>query len=145
MAIVNTHYGFCAKGGALNFTYTGNYNVRDDGVVELLTSGTIAFLNPAVIDIFCVGGGAGGGGGVLSGVNSAGGGGGGGYYGGGGGGGAGTLSTNQAGGGGGGSSLLAKAVTYNGLSTNITSKLVGTNPSSSGGAIVITYLGKTLP
>ena len=50
-----------------------------------------------------------------------------------------------AGGGGGGSSLLAKAVTYNGLSTNITSKLVGTNPSSSGGAIVITYLGKTLP
>ena len=64
---------------------------------------------------------------------------------GGGGGGAGTLSTNQAGGGGGGSSLLAKALTYNGLSTNITSKLVGTNPSSSGGAIVITYLGKTLP
>ena len=34
MAIVNTHYGFCAKGGALNFTYTGEYNVRDDGVVE---------------------------------------------------------------------------------------------------------------
>lgn len=84
---------------------------------------------------------------LLSGGNGSGngGGGGGGYYGGGGGGGAGTLSTNQAGGGGGGSSLLAKAVTYNGLSTNITSKLVGTNPSSSGGAIVITYLGKTLP
>ena len=84
---------------------------------------------------------------LLSGGNGSGngGGGGGGYYGGGGGGGAGTVSTNQAGGGGGGSSLLAKAVTYNGLSTNITSKLVGTNPSSSGGAIVITYLGKTLP
>lgn len=90
---------------------------------------------------------AGGNGNLLSGGNGSGngGGGGGGYYGGGGGGGAGTLSTNQAGGGGGGSSLLAKAVTYNGLSTNITSKLVGTNPSSSGGAIVITYLGKTLP
>lgn len=84
---------------------------------------------------------------LLSGGDGSGngGGGGGGYYGGGGGGGAGTVSTNQAGGGGGGSSLLAKAVTYNGLSTNITSKLVGTNPSSSGGAIVITYLGKTLP
>ena len=62
MAIVNTHYGFCAKGGAaLNFTYTGEYNVREDGVVELLTSGTLVFLDPAVIDIFCVGGGGSGG------------------------------------------------------------------------------------
>ena len=62
MAIVNTHYGFCAKGGALpQFTYTGNYNMRDDGVVELLTSGTLVFLNPGVIDVFCVGGGGGGG------------------------------------------------------------------------------------
>lgn len=62
MAIVNTHYGFCAKGGAVpKFTYTGEYNVRDDGVVELLTSGTLVFLNPAVIDIFCVGGGGSGG------------------------------------------------------------------------------------
>lgn len=61
MAIVNTHYGFCAKGGAaVKFTYTGEYNVRDDGVVELLTSGTLVFLNPAVIDIFCVGGGSAG-------------------------------------------------------------------------------------
>lgn len=74
-----------------------------------------------------------------------GGGGGAGYYGGAGGGAGGTSKTDGAGGGGGGSSLLAKAVTYNGLSTNITSKLVGTNPSSTGGAIVITYLGKTLP
>ena len=62
MAIVNTHYGFCAKGGAVpKFTYTGEYNVRDDGVVELLTSGTLVFLNPAVIDVFCVGGGGAGG------------------------------------------------------------------------------------
>lgn len=90
---------------------------------------------------------AGDNGSLLSGGDGSGngGGGGGGYYGGGGGGGAGTLSTNQAGGGGGGSSLLAKSVIYTGLSTNVTSKLVGTNPSSSGGAIVITYLGKTIP
>lgn len=61
MAIVNTHYGFCAKGGVLpQFTYTGNYNMRDDGVVELLTSGTLVFLEPALIDIFCVGGGGAG-------------------------------------------------------------------------------------
>lgn len=90
---------------------------------------------------------AGDNGSLLSGGDGSGngGGGGGGYYGGGGGGGAGTLSSNQAGGGGGGSSLLAKSVIYTGLSTNVTSKLVGTNPSSSGGAIVITYLGKTIP
>ena len=61
MAIVNTHYGFCAKSGAaVKFTYTGEYNVRDDGVVELLTSGTIVFLEPKVIDVFMVGGGGGG-------------------------------------------------------------------------------------
>lgn len=62
MAIVNTHYGFCAKGGAVpKFTYTGDYNIRDDGVVELLTSGTIVFLEPKVIDLFLVGGGGCGG------------------------------------------------------------------------------------
>lgn len=61
MAIVNTHYEFCAKGGAaVKFTYTGEYNVRNDGVVELLTSGTLVFLEPKVIDLFMVGGGAGG-------------------------------------------------------------------------------------
>lgn len=79
MAIVNTHYGFCAKGGVLpQFTYTGDYNQRDDGVVELLTSGTLVFLNPGVIDVFCVGGG--GAGTQCYGYNTkAGGGGGGGY------------------------------------------------------------------
>lgn len=61
MAIVNTHYGFCGGSKAPKFTYTGTYNVRDDGVVELLTSGTLVFLNPAVIDVFCVGGGGKGG------------------------------------------------------------------------------------
>lgn len=61
MAIVNTHYGFCAKGGAaVKFTYSGEYNVRDDGVVELLTSGYIVFLEPKVIDVFMVGGGGAG-------------------------------------------------------------------------------------
>ena len=52
----------CAGGKPqLKFTYTGDYVVRKDGVVELLTSGTIVFLEPRVIDVFCVGGGGGGG------------------------------------------------------------------------------------
>lgn len=51
----------CAGGKPkLKFTYTGDYVVRDDGVVELLTSGTIVFLEPRVIDVFCVGGGGAG-------------------------------------------------------------------------------------
>ena len=51
----------CAGGKPkLKFTYTGGYGVRKDGVVELHSSGTLVFLNPAVIDIFCVGGGGGG-------------------------------------------------------------------------------------
>lgn len=68
------------KPSAPKFTYDGDYVIRDDGVVELLTSGTITFLSPAVIDIFCVGGG-GGGGDALYGSGSSGqtGGGGGGY------------------------------------------------------------------
>lgn len=58
--IANTHYGYVGKSKAPKFTYTGNYNVRDDGVVELLTSGTIVFLEPKVIDVFMVGGGGAG-------------------------------------------------------------------------------------
>lgn len=78
MAIVNTHYGFCAKGGAApKFTYTGTYNVREDGVVELLSSGTIVFLEPKVIDVFMVGGGGGGSGSNLEYGQGFGGGGGG--------------------------------------------------------------------
>lgn len=57
MSIVNTHYGYCGGSKAPKFTYTGTYNARKDGVVELLTSGTITFLNSAVIDLFLVGGG----------------------------------------------------------------------------------------
>lgn len=59
--IANTHYGYVGKSKAPKFTYTGNYNVREDGVVELLTSGTIVFLNPVTIDLFLVGGGGAGG------------------------------------------------------------------------------------
>lgn len=58
--IANTHYGYVGKSKAPKFTYTGNYKVRDDGVVELLTSGTIVFLEPKVIDLFMVGGGGAG-------------------------------------------------------------------------------------
>lgn len=70
----------CAGGKPkLKFTYTGDYVVRKDGVVELLTSGTIVFLEPKVIDVFMVGG---GGSGIVRSattVNSGYGGGGGGY------------------------------------------------------------------
>lgn len=78
--IANTHYGYVGKSKASKFTYTGNYKVRDDGVVELLTSGTIVFLEPKIIDVFMVGGGGGGGNAQTS-YNSqkATGGGGGGY------------------------------------------------------------------
>lgn len=48
------------KPSAPKFTYDGEYVIRDDGVVELLTSGNIVFLEPKVIDVFMVGGGGGG-------------------------------------------------------------------------------------
>lgn len=52
----------CAGGKPkLKFTYTGDYVVRDDGVVELHSSGTLVFIDPAVIDVFLVGGGGKGG------------------------------------------------------------------------------------
>lgn len=59
--IVNAGYRGKVGAAAPNFTYTGKYNVRKDGVVELLTSGTIVFLEPKVIDLFLVGGGGNGG------------------------------------------------------------------------------------
>lgn len=58
--IVNAGYRGKIGAGAPKFTYTGQYNVRKDGVVELLTSGTIVFLEPKVIDVFMVGGGGAG-------------------------------------------------------------------------------------
>lgn len=52
----------CAGGKPkMKFTYTGDYVVRKDGVVELHSSGTLVFLEPKVIDVFLVGGGGGGG------------------------------------------------------------------------------------
>lgn len=45
----------------LDFTYGGDYTVREDGVVELKSSSAITFPKGQKIDIFCVGGGGGGG------------------------------------------------------------------------------------
>lgn len=45
----------------LYFTYTGDHAVREDGVVELKSSGTITFPKEQKIDVFCVGGGGAGG------------------------------------------------------------------------------------
>lgn len=68
----------CAGGKPkLKFTYTGDYVVRKDGVVELRSSGTLVFLKPAVIDVFMVGGGGGGSGSNLEYGQGFGGGGGG--------------------------------------------------------------------
>lgn len=77
--IVNAGYRGKVGAAAPKFTYTGQYNVRKDGVVELLTSGTIVFLEPKVIDVFMVGGG-GAGGHIGDNVTSVGCGGGGGGY-----------------------------------------------------------------
>ena len=85
---------------------------------------------------------------LLAGGSGAdrGGGGGAGYYGGGGGSGAMTLTHYYGpGGGGGGSSFIANGVTYSNLPSSITNKLTSSNPSSTGGAIKIQWIGKTLP
>lgn len=76
--IVNAGYRGKVGAAVPKFTYTGQYNVRKDGVVELLTSGTIVFLDTKVIDVFMVGGG--GAGGYQTGSGSRGSGGGGGGY-----------------------------------------------------------------
>lgn len=75
--IVNAGYRGKVGAAAPKFTYTGQYNIRKDGVVELLTSGTIVFLEPKVIDVFMVGGGGGGSGSNLEYGQGFGGGGGG--------------------------------------------------------------------
>ena len=62
MAIIGK--ALIAGGGAgkgLEFTYTGDYTEREDGVVELRSSGNITFPKAQRIDIFCVGGGGAGG------------------------------------------------------------------------------------
>lgn len=75
--IVNAGYRGKVGAAAPKFTYTGTYNIRKDGVVELLTSGTIVFLEPKVIDVFMVGGGGSGWTKNVSDFNGYGGGGGG--------------------------------------------------------------------
>ena len=75
--IVNAGYRGKVGAAAPKFTYTGTYNIRKDGVVELLTSGTIVFLEPKVIDVFMVGGGGAGGWQTGEGPRGSGGGGGG--------------------------------------------------------------------
>lgn len=78
--IVNAGYRGKVGAAVQKFTYTGQYNVRKDGVVELLTSGTIVFLEPKVIDVFMVGGGGAGGYGTANyNANQSAGGGAGGY------------------------------------------------------------------
>ena len=72
-----------------------------------------------------------------------GGGGGAGYYGGGGGG-VSSIFATAPGGGGGGSSFIAKDITFSGLPSSITSKLTSSNPSSTGGAIKIQWIGKNM-
>ena len=66
-----------ASNAKLQFTYTGDWTKRTDGVVELRSTGTLVFLEPAVIDLFLVGGG--GAGGRVFQPENGGGGGGGGY------------------------------------------------------------------
>ena len=61
----------------IDFTYTGAYTEREDGVVELRSSGVLTFNKPYVIDLFLVGGG--GAGGRFYYPDNGGGGGGGGY------------------------------------------------------------------
>ena len=43
-----------------DFTFTGTYNLRDDGVLELLSDGYLQFTSDLTIDVFLVGGGGGG-------------------------------------------------------------------------------------
>ena len=92
------------------------------------------------------GGGSGSSGSMLAGGGGyeRGGGGGAGYYGGGGGGVSSGFATAP-GGGGGGSSFIANGVTYSGLPSSVTNKLTSSNPSSTGGAIKIQWIGKTMP
>lgn len=64
---------YCPNG--FDFTYTGTYNIRDDGVVELLTSGDFVISETTKLDAFLVGGGGAGNGSDNSGASAGGGGG----------------------------------------------------------------------
>lgn len=70
-----------AGSGGLDFYYQGDYTEREDGVVELRSSGLLSFRKKAVIDLFLVGGGGAAGtpGTQYGGQGTGSGGGGGGY------------------------------------------------------------------
>ena len=81
---------------------------------------------------------------LLAGGNglNKGGAGGAGYYGGSGGGGKGSSNDKNSGGGGGGSSFISNKVTFENLKTSATNAKINTNPSSTGGAIHIQFIGR---
>ena len=76
------------------------------------------------------------------GSNEKGGAGGAGYYGGAGGDGKGKNKSGQySAGGGGGSSFISSLATFEGLDSTVTSKVSTSNPSTTGGSLIITYIG----
>lgn len=76
-------------------------------------------------------------------THDKGGAGGAGYYGGAGGAGNGSRASKASSGGGGGSSYVSNSVTYTNLSDTVTALLTTSNPSTTGGSVIISYLGKT--
>ena len=76
-------------------------------------------------------------------THDKGGAGGAGYYGGAGGAGNGSKASKASSGGGGGSSYVSNSVTYTNLSDAVTALLTTSNPSTTGGSVTISYLGKT--
>ena len=114
--IVNAGYRGKVGAAVSKFTYTGQYNVRKDGVVELLTSGTIVFLEPKVIDVFMVGGGGSG------------------YV-------AGNLGTNGYGGGGGGYTRTVRRVAIvQNTPIEVTIGAGGEKPNRPGGSSGFNYI-----
>lgn len=114
--IVNAGYRGKVGAAAPKFTYTGQYNIRKDGVVELLTSGTIVFLEPKVIDVFMVGGGGSG------------------YV-------AGNLGTNGYGGGGGGYTRTVRRVAIvQNTPIEVTIGAGGEKPNRHGGSSGFNYI-----
>lgn len=74
MAIVGKAVGAGGSKKVLDFVYSGDYKIREDGVVELLSSGIINFPKEQTIDVFMVGGGGKGGQSLSSRATAAGGG-----------------------------------------------------------------------
>ena len=47
-------------------SYTGEYEIRDNGEIRFLTSGSLVLANDSAVDVFCVGGGASGSRAIIS-------------------------------------------------------------------------------